>query len=446
MKTLTKGHPLKLIVLFAIPLALGQLFQLFYSIVDTRIVGVTLGEAALASVGSTSTLSDLMISLLNGATNGFSIIIATCFGARDEKKLKQSVAATFLLGIALALILTLFCSIFLPGLLAVLHVSPELYDNARSYIRVILLGLLATALYNICAAVLRAIGDTITPLIFLVLSSFLNIFLDYAFILGLGLGVAGAAIATVLSQVISFLLCFGYMWKKYPLLRLCRSDFNIPAAHIVRMLKSGMSMGLMYSLVNFGTVALQTTINTFGTETIVAHTAARKITSVYMLPFGVFSQAVATYCGQNLGAGEYKRIRAGLIQTIGFVLCWDLLVLFLTFTVVSFFIKGVTGSDNPVIIATATKYLRFDTTFYFVTTFVCLIRNALQGIGDTVTPIISSFFELLSKVLVALLLAPAIGYWGIIIAEPLSWFIMVIPLMIQFFKNPILNGKASQTE
>jgi len=446
MKTLTKGHPLKLIILFAIPLALGQLFQLFYSIVDTRIVGETLGEAALASVGSTSTLSDMMISLLNGATNGFSIIIATCFGAKDEKKLRQSVAATFFLGAGLAILLTLLCNIFLPGILGVLHVSPELYDNALSYIRVILLGLLATALYNICAAVLRAIGDTITPLIFLVLSSFLNIFLDYTFILGLGLGVAGAAIATVLSQVISFILCFIYMWKKYPLLRLTPEDFNVPMSHILLMLKSGISMGLMYSLVNFGTVALQTTINTFGTETIVAHTAARKITSVFMLPFAVFSQAVATFCGQNLGAGQFKRIRAGLVQTIGFVLCWDLLVLVLTYTVVSVFIKGVTGSDNPVIIETATRYLRFDTIFYFVTTFVCLIRNALQGVGDTVTPIISSFFELASKTAVALLLAPAIGYWGIIVAEPLSWFIMVIPLMIQFFRNPYLNGKASQSE
>lgn len=439
MKTLTKGNPIKLILIFAIPLFIGQLFQLFYSLVDTRIVGSTLGEASLAAVGATTSLSDLFVSLMNGLTNGFAIIVATYFGASDEKNLKKSVAATFLLGIGGALLFSVLCLIFLHPILHLLNIPDAIMADSIAYIRIILMGLVAATLYNICSAVLRALGDSFTPLFFLIFSTILNIFLDYFFILFMHMGVSGAALATVLSQLCSAILCFVYMNRKYPLLRLCGSDFHIPHSMLRRILSTGISMGFMVSFVYFGTLALQTSINTFGTQIIVAHTAARKATSIFMLPFGVFGTTLATYCGQNLGAGEYKRIKTGMIETILVTWGWCILVLIVAYTISPFLITMITGSHDPVILQTATKYLHINTIFYFIPTMITLIRNSMQGFGDNITPIFSSAVELIGKILVAMFLAPAIGYMGIIVAEPIVWALMVIPLLIQLFRSSVLK-------
>ena len=227
MKNLTSGKPLKIILAFALPLFIGQLFQLFYSLVDTRIVGETLGETSLAAVGATTTLSDMLIGLLNGFTNGAAIIIATYFGAKDEKNMKKAVGGTVLLGAGFAVLVSAVCLLCLNPILSFLNIEDKLFPEAKSYISVVLAGLLASALYNICAAVLRAMGDSLTPLIFLIVASFLNIGLDYAFILYFHMGVAGAAYATVLAQALSAFFCFIYMRRKYPLLVLSKEDMHI---------------------------------------------------------------------------------------------------------------------------------------------------------------------------------------------------------------------------
>lgn len=439
MKNLTKGKPIQLILLFAVPLFIGQLFQLFYSLVDTRIVGATLGEHSLAAVGATTSISDLMLQFMNGITNGFAIIVATFFGAQDEKNLRKAAGGTFLLGITISLLLTVCTVLFLHPVLRFLNIPESIFDESFSYIRIILLGLTASALYNVCAGILRAIGDSMTPLIFLIISSFLNIFLDYAFIKGLHTGVAGAALATVLSQIVSVILCLFYMIKKYPLLRLKREDFRIPSKLLVRLLKTGISMGFMLSFVFFGTLALQTAINTFGNDIIVAHAAARKATGIFMLPFGVFGATLATYCGQNLGAGKPQRIKKGILQTIWVTWGWCLLMIIIIYTAAPSIIRAITASDNAEILSTASLYLRVNSLLYFVPTVIALLRNSMQGIGDTVTPVFSSIIELLGKVLIAFFLAPAIGYWGIIISEPVVWCIMVIPLIIKTVRNPLFQ-------
>lgn len=454
MKSMTKGNPLKIILLFAIPLFIGRLFQLFYSIVDTRIVGVTLGENALAAVGSTSTLSDLMIEMMMGITNGFAIIVATCFGAKDEKNLKKSVKATFLLAIGITLFLTAGCLIFMVPILKILNVQADIFVNAKGYITVIMAGLICTAMYNACAGVLRAIGDSVTPLIFLVISTIINIVLDYGFILGFHMGVEGAALATVIAQGVSFVLCLFYMIKKYPQLFLEQGEIKAEERTgdklfdkelIVKMLKAGISMGFMSAFVSFGTVSLQTAINTLGTDIIVAHVAARKITMIFMLPFGVFGQALATYCGQNMGAGEYKRIRDGMLQTIYLTFGWCVLIIIIANLCASNLIHMITGSSVPEVLRNGGLYLRFDTAFYFVPTLIALIRNSLQGIGDVKTPVVSSFIEFFGKLLIAILLVPQIKYWGIIVAEPIVWILMVIPLIVQFFKNPVIKKGAEKS-
>ncbi len=443
MKDLTKGSPIKLILSFSLPIFIGYILQLFYNIVDTRIVGSALGESSLASVASTTSLSDLMVTLITGSINGFSIIIATNFGAKKEDGVKKATAGTFLLGVLLALLLSVITLLFLQPILHLLNVPKNLVDEASSYIRVIMAGLVFTALYNCCAASLRAIGDTITPLIFLAISSILNIFLDCFLVIILKMGVSGASVATVISQAISFFLCFIYLWKKYEILHFDMMDFKPEGQMLSNLLGSGISMGLMNSLVTFGTVSLQTVINTFGSQIIVAHVAARKIQSICMTPFPVFGQALATYCGQNMGAGEYGRIKKGLKDTIIVTFCWDLCVILISYTICGKLVTLITASTDSVVISNAVAYMRFDSLFYFVSTLICLIRNSMQGFGDHITPIFSSFIEMAGKILIAIFLAPKLGYLGIIISEPIVWFLMVIPLIIQLVRNPIMKKQST---
>ncbi len=441
MKDLTTGKPIKRILLFAIPLFIGQLFGLFYSLVDTRIVGETLGDTALAAVGATTTLSDMLASLLSGFTNGYAIIIATYFGAKDEKNMEKAIGGTILLGVSFAVVISIICLVFINPLLGFLNISDDIYAQSKTYISIIIAGLLASTLYNIFAAILRALGDSFTPLIFLIISTILNIGLDYAFILYFHMGVGGAALATIISQAVSALTCYIYMRKKYPSLVLCKEDFNIPKFLYGKLLSTGTSMGFMSSFVSLGTLSLQTAINTFGTNIIVAHTAARKATNIFMLPFGVFGTTLATFCGQNMGAKKYARIREGIRDTILITLTWSSGVILVAYTMSPMLIKLITATTEPEVISTATQYLKFDTAFYFVPTIICLLRNSMQGLGDSKTPVFSSFLELVCKIVAAFILAPMLGYFGIIIAEPIAWIIMVIPLIVNILRNPVLKMK-----
>lgn len=436
---LTEGSPLRGVLLFAIPLFVGQLFQIFYGLVDVRIVGEILGSDSLAAVGATSTLSDLLVGLMNGFTNGLAIVIATFYGARDDKNIHRTMAGTILLGGAGAASISVLSLLFLQPLLDFLHVDPEIRGEAVQYISIILAGLICATAYNVCAAILRAMGDSFTPLLFLIFSSFLNIGLDYLFIGGLSLGVAGAALATVVSQLLSALLCFLYMRRKYPMVVLHREDFQIPGDLYRRLLASGLSMAFMVSFVQFGTLALQTSINALGNQIIVAHTAARKVTSIYMLPHAVLGTALATFCGQNLGAGKPGRIREGIFKSVALAWGWCLVVILLTYTIAPKLISFITASTDHVMIDTAVRYLRFDTLFYFITVVICIFRNSMQGLGDTKTPVLSSGIELVGKVLVVLFLTPRLGYDGVILAEPMVWAVMVIPLIVGLLRHPVMR-------
>lgn len=439
MKKLTEGTPLKLIIRFAIPIFIGRVFQMFYSLVDTRIVGDILGETALAAVGSTSTLSDLLLGLLAGITSGFGIIIATYFGAKDEKNMKKSIGSTILFGASAAILISIVSLLFLSPILDFLNITEELRPFSQAYIRIILIGLIADTFYNIFASILRAIGDSFTPLIFLIISTVLNIVLDYGFILYLKMGVAGAAYATVIAQAVSALLCFLYMKRKYPELKLSRNDFVPDKTINIQLLSTGSSMAFMNAFVQLGTFILQTSINTFGTNVIVAHTAARKLTALFMLPWAALGSTLATFCGQNLGAQKYSRIKKGLRDTIFLSWIWCVVVIVIAYSCSPFLIQLITASNEPEIIETGALYLKVNTLFYFVTAVISLSRNSMQGFGNNKTPVFSSSLELVTKVIIAFALAPAIGYWGIIISEPIAWFIMVIPLVVNLLKNPLLK-------
>lgn len=445
MKDLTTGKPIKIILLFAIPLFIGQLFQLFYSLADTRIVGAILGETSLAAVGATTTLSDFLIGFLNGFTNGCAIIIATYFGSGDRDNMKKAIGGTILSGIVLSVLISAGCLLFLPRILGALNVADFLMAESKAYIGIVLAGLLAATLYNVCAAILRALGDTFTPLLFLILAAVLNVVLDYTLIKYGNMGVAGAALATVIAQAVSAVLCFFYMKVRYPELSLRREDFRFDKIIYKKLIATGSSMGFMVAFVNLGTLALQITINTFNQDIIVAHTAARKATNIFMLPFSVLGTTLATFCGQNLGAGKYSRIKTGLRDTLLLTFIWCAGVALVAYTLSGPLVHMITASDNEVILSTASLYLKVNTSFYFVTAIICLFRNSMQGFGDNKTPVFSSSLELIGKVAISFLLAPAIGYMGIIVAEPIVWFIMVIPLIVNMVRNPILKQQDKET-
>ena len=253
------------------------------------------------------------------------------------------------------------------------------------------------------------------------------------------MGVAGASFATVLAQAVSAVLCFLYMRTKYPQLKLEKEDFEPDKTLLKRMFGTGFSMAFMSAFVQLGTFSLQTAINSFGTNIIVAHSAARKASSIFMMPWSVLGSTLATFCGQNLGAGKYSRIKKGLLDTLFLTWGWSVCVILITYTLAPQLIHAITATNQAEIIETATLYLKVNTIFYFVPSVICLFRNAMQGFGDSKTPVFSSALELLTKVAAAFLLAPAIGYWGIIVSEPIAWFIMVIPLVINTFRNPVLR-------
>lgn len=430
-KTLTEGTPWKQILLFSIPIFWGNVFQLLYSLVDTKIVGSTLGTEALAAVGSVSTLHTLMTGFLNGLTLGFSLITAMCFGAKNRKRLKKSFAAAISLGVLTTLALVLMLMIFLHPVLNLLHVPQAQFAMAYAYISVLIVGLFATLFYNLCANTLRAIGDALTPLIFLIVATVSNIGLDYLFILGFQMGVQGAAYATVLAQLLSVVLCLIRIFRKFPILHIQKEDFRFDRELMAEMYKSGLSMGLMSCLVGIGTILLQSAINTLGTTVIVAHTAARKVFELVSLPNSVLGSAMATYCGQNYGARRFDRIRQGIRASLIIAAVWAVVVFLICHTVEGKLIQFVASTTNPDVIYWGSTYLKVDMSFIVICGVIVILRNSMQGFGDRVIPVFSSCIELAGKIIFAFVFAPMFAYWGIIWAEPLVWIAMVIPLIVK---------------
>lgn len=430
-KTLTEGTPWKQILLFSIPIFWGNVFQLLYSLVDTKIVGSTLGTEALAAVGSVSTLHTLMTGFLNGLTLGFSLITAMCFGAKNRKRLKKTFAAAISLGVLTTLALVLMLMIFLHPVLNLLHVPQAQFEMAYAYISVLIVGLFATLFYNLCANTLRAIGDALTPLIFLIVATVSNIGLDYLFILGFQMGVQGAAYATVLAQLLSVVLCLIRIFRKFPILHIQKEDFRFDRELMAEMYKSGLSMGLMSCLVGIGTILLQSAINTLGTTVIVAHTAARKVFELVSLPNSVLGSAMATYCGQNYGARRFDRIRQGIRASLIIAAVWAVVVFLICHTVEGKLIQFVASTTNPDVIYWGSTYLKVDMSFIVICGVIVILRNSMQGFGDRVIPVFSSCIELAGKIIFAFVFAPMFAYWGIIWAEPMVWIAMVIPLIVK---------------
>ncbi len=432
MKELTSGNPAKVIFAFSVPIIIGNLFQQLYSMIDTIIVGRTIGVDAIAALGSTSYISTLIIGFMSGLTNGFSIITARHYGAGDNVKMRRSVAGTIIIGLAVSAVLTVASIFFIKPFMHLLNTPADIFDEAYSYISVTLFFMVTAMLYNMSAGVLRAVGDSITPLVFLIISSAMNVGLDILFIAKFGMGVSGAAYATIISQAVSFILCCVYIVIRFPYLIPKAEEFKITWAEVWELFSMGLSLALMFSLVEVGSLILQRAINNFGTQTIAAHTAARKISSILMLPYTAFGSACATYCSQNIGANRPDRAGKGVKSSILMAWVWSAAAVIIGYVFSPYIVSWIAGTDEQYIVDLASKYMRVNTPFYFVLAVLIVLRSSLQGLGRKAVPVASSIIEMVGKAVIAFTAAPALGYFGVMISEPIVWIFMTILLIIGY--------------
>ncbi|MBR6924712.1 MAG: MATE family efflux transporter, partial [Oscillospiraceae bacterium] len=324
---MTEGSILKNLLIFAAPVLIGNIFQQLYNVADTAIIGNILGDNALAAVGASSPVYGLLISFSNGVANGFAVIIARYFGAQNERELKKSIALTYLLSAVMAVILTVTFVAALHPLMKVLKTPDDIIGKTENYLRIIMLFSAVTVTYNMLAAMMRAVGNSRAPLYFLIVSTIVNIGLDFLFVKGFGMGISGAAYATVISQMISVVLCFVYAWKKCRFLIFDRSELVFDKALLSDLISTGSAMGLMHGVVQIGSVILQSGVNSFGTATVTAHTAGRKIDEIFMLPLGTISMSAATFTSQNYGAGKMDRVKKGILCSIMISEVWSVIAL-----------------------------------------------------------------------------------------------------------------------
>ena len=439
---LLNGPIFKSLLLFAIPVLISSIFQQFYNLADTMIVAHYLGDAALASVGATTAIYDMMVGFAIGIGSGLSVVTGRSFGSGDRDLLKRSVAHAIYIGVGISLLVTTIAQVFLPDLLRALNTPADILDGAYSYISAITLFTVVMFSYNLLSGLLRAIGNSLMPLIFLIVSSFINIGLDVLFITRFSMGVAGAAYATVISQGISALLCVFYLLKRARLLVPERRHFRFDRKLFGEMLGQGMAMGLMQSIVAAGTVVLQYGINSLGTLVIAGHTTARKIYMFFLMPFSSMSQAISAFASQNRGAGQRDRIR----KAMRCIYLYDASMAAFMAVFMQLFakalVKFVSGSSDPTIIGNATFYLKVVGPSYFLLAVLIQTRTALQGIGSKILPTLSSITELVVKFLFVVALIPYFGYNAVIFCEPVIWAIMSLQVLAAMRVNKFMRGEA----
>lgn len=439
---LLNGPILQSLLIFAVPLFISNIFQQLYNTVDTMIVGNYLGDTSLAAIGSCSAIYDLFVGFALGIGNGLAIVTARSYGSGNQELLKKSVACSMIIGIISSLVITAIGIIFLYPLLEILNTPELIINEAYSYIFYITLFVLVMFAYNLCAGLMRAIGNSVMPLIFLIVSSCFNVILDILFITQFHMGVKGAAIATVIAQGISVVLCIIYMFRKTKILIPERKHFHYDKDLYKEMLGQGLSMGFMSSIVSCGSVILQYGINSLDTLIIASHTVARKIYMFFNMPFTSMALAISTYVSQNHGANQSKRIRDGIF--IAYI--YDVIVaLIITVTLIfgaKPLVQFISGSTETVVISNATTYLLVVGPFYAVLGILMQSRNALQGLGKKMLPLVSSVIELIGKIIFVIVFIPQFQYLAVIFCEPVIWVVMTLYLVYCLFKDPVmLAGK-----
>lgn len=430
---MTVGNPVKLIIRFMIPMCLGNVFQQFYNIADSIIAGQFLGVNALAAIGSTGSLMFFVTGWLNGLSSGFAIIVAQMFGAKRYDRMRHYVAMSVYLMAAFSILMTIGFEIANGPILRLMNSPREVFGDVKAYMGVIYAGLIVTASYNSLAAFLRALGDSRSPLYFLIISAILNVILDVVFIVCLGTGVVGCGYATVIAQGVSALCCLVYIIKRFPILHLKKENFEISFASFKKLLALGIPMGLQFSITAIGTIIVQGAVNVYGAVNMAGFSAASKIQNIFGTIFAAMGATVATYVGQNRGAGKMDRVRQGVRYTQVMILIWSVFLMVLMF----FFGKYLTclfiDPSETAVLDVAVTY--FHTVFwaYPFLGSIFLYRNTLQGMGYGLVPMIGGVFELVARAGIVAAVAGRTTFAGVCLADPAAWIAALIPLIPYYF-------------
>lgn len=433
VKSLTEGSPIKCILGFALPVFLGMLFQQVYNMVDTMLVGQFLGLEPLAGVGSTGSLYFLVIGSCSGICGGFAIPVAQAFGARDSTSLRRYVTNGVWLSVAFAAVLTALTVSLCRGMLTLMNTPPEAFEYAYMYIVIIFAGIPVTFLYNLTSSIMRALGDSRTPVVFLMLSSVMNIALDLVFILWCGLGVSGAALATVLSQLVSGTCCLIFMARRFELLKMQPGDWQPRARALRTLCAAGLPMGLQYSITAIGSVSVQTAVNSFGGVAVAGVTASNKVTAILACPQDAIGSSMATYAGQNIGAGKLERVSRGLFHTC----IVGIAIALLMYTAALLWHTPMTqmflSADETEALEYARRFMLVTTAGFPILTLVNCVRFTIQGMGYSTFAMLAGVLEMAARCFVAFGLARWFGFSGVCFSNVCAWLAADLFLIPAFF-------------
>lgn len=437
---LLHGPILKSMIIFAIPLFFASVFQQLYNTMDTVIIGHTLGDEALAAMGAAGAVYDLLMGFTFGVGNGLAVVTARSFGSGDREHLKRSAASAIVIGVCITAAITVLARVILYPFLKVLNTPPEIIDRSYAYVSTITLFIAVMFAYNLCAGLLRAIGNSVMPLIFLILSSILNIALDLFFITRLNMGVRGAAAATVIAQGVSVVCCLIYIGRKARMLIPEKRHFVRDKELYQEMLAQGLSMGFMSCIVTSGTAILQSGINNLGYLMIAGHTAARKLIQFLIMPNIAMIQTISTFISQNYGARQAERIRKAMKYSYLYGVAMAFIASALMFLFAPAAVKLLSGSSESVVIENGAMYLRVAAPCLAILGVLNYTRNGLQAIGQKMLPVFSSVIELFGKMLFVAVFIPRFQYMAVIFCEPVIWCFMVAELLPAFWRNPFIRS------
>ena len=430
---MTVGNPMKIIFGFTLPIFIGNVFQQFYNMADAVIVGKFVGNKALAAVGSTGTIMFLIYGFVVGMTAGFTVLTAQKFGAGDMKGMRKTVAGAGILSFVVGALLTILFMVFMKPLLILMNTPSDIFADAYSYIMIVSGGILAQMLYNLLSSILRALGNSKLPLVFLIISALLNIVLDLVFIVGFGMGAKGAAVATVIAQGVSGILCLFYIIAKIPILHLKREDLDVGSTIYKNQLRIGVPMALQYSITAIGTMMVQSSLNILGSTLVAAYTAAGKIEQVVTQAYVAMGTTMATYAAQNMGAGSVKRIREGFKACTVIGVVYSFVAAGFIMTVGKYMTYLFVSEDVDIIMNSVDIYLKCIGIFFIPLAVVNIYRNGIQGLGYGLLPMMAGVAELIGRGVVAVIAGAKRSYPGVCLAGPAAWVLAGGLLIVMYY-------------
>ncbi len=438
---MTVGNPMKIIFGFTLPIFVGNVFQQFYNMADAVIVGKFVGNKALAAVGSTGTIMFLIYGFVVGMTAGFTVLTAQKFGAGDMKGMRKTVAGAGILSFVVGALLTILFMAFMKPLLILMNTPSDIFADAYSYIMIVSGGILAQMLYNLLSSILRALGNSKLPLVFLIISALLNIVLDLVFIVGFGMGAKGAAVATVIAQGVSGILCLFYIIAKIPILHLKREDLDVGSTIYKNQLRIGVPMALQYSITAIGTMMVQSSLNILGSTLVAAYTAAGKIEQVVTQAYVAMGTTMATYAAQNMGAGSVKRIREGFKACTVIGVVYSFVAAGFIMTVGKYMTYLFVSEDVDIIMSSVDIYLKCIGIFFIPLAVVNIYRNGIQGLGYGLLPMMAGVAELIGRGVVAVIAGTKRSYPGVCLAGPAAWVLAGGLLIVMYYFIMNVNMK-----